>query len=52
MSDDERDYRQSVTRFGVTEYTYRCERCGARMVEQKCKIMCTNCGSYHDCGDP
>ena len=52
MADDTRDYRQSVTRFGVTAYTYTCERCGSRMVEHKCKIMCENCGAYHDCSDP
>jgi len=52
MTDETREHRQSITRFGVTEYTYRCERCGEPMMEQKCKIHCPNCGAYHDCGDP
>jgi exosome complex RNA-binding protein Csl4 len=52
MPDETRDHRQSVTRFGVTEYTYTCERCGERMVELKCKILCPNCGACHDCSDP
>ena len=29
-----------------------CEICGARMVEQKCKIRCLNCGYMRDCSDP
>jgi hypothetical protein len=29
-----------------------CARCGERMEERKCKVMCTNCGAYDDCSDP
>jgi hypothetical protein len=29
-----------------------CARCGAEMEERKCKIVCANCGFYHDCSDP
>ena len=29
-----------------------CEICGSVMVEQKCKIRCTNCGYTRDCSDP
>jgi len=37
---------------GVVEWEHYCERCGARMEEQKCKILCRNCGFYRDCADP
>jgi len=37
---------------GVIEWVHHCERCGARMVEQRCKILCPNCGSVRDCSDP
>ena len=29
-----------------------CDICGAKMVEQKCKIRCFNCGFTRDCSDP
>jgi len=41
--------------FGRTpadERVYICERCGERMEERKCKIVCNNCGSLRDCSDP
>jgi hypothetical protein len=41
-----------TTRPGLTEYVYVCERCGERMEERKCKIICGNCGMYRDCSDP
>jgi len=37
---------------GVVEWVHYCERCGARMEEQKCKIVCANCGACRDCSDP
>ena len=37
---------------GVVEWEHDCERCGARMEEQKCKIICKNCGNARDCSDP
>jgi len=37
---------------GVVEWIHICERCGERMEEQKCKIICGNCGFYRDCADP
>ena len=37
---------------GRVEWVHHCERCGARMEEQKCKIICKNCGFYRDCADP
>ncbi len=30
---------------------YICDRCGARMVERQCKVVCPNCGSRMDCSD-
>ena len=40
--------RQTVT----DEWIHICERCGERMDERKCKIVCTNCGFIRDCSDP
>jgi hypothetical protein len=34
------------------EWVHICERCGERMEERKCKIICGNCGMYRDCTDP
>lgn len=28
-----------------------CDRCGARMLEESCKIVCRNCGHRFDCSD-
>jgi hypothetical protein len=37
---------------GVVEWVHYCERCGAQMGEERCKIVCKNCGQYRDCSDP
>ena len=37
---------------GLVEWEHHCERCGTRMEEQKCKIVCRNCGALRDCSDP
>jgi anaerobic ribonucleoside-triphosphate reductase len=37
---------------GTTEWIHICERCGERMEERQCKIVCNNCGSLRDCSDP
>ena len=34
------------------EWVYVCERCGERMEERQCKILCPNCGHMRDCSDP
>ncbi|HEU4367554.1 MAG TPA: hypothetical protein VFV05_04900 [Methylomirabilota bacterium] len=34
------------------ELVYVCERCGERMEERQCKIVCRNCGYWRDCSDP
>jgi ribosomal protein L37E len=36
----------------ATEWIHICERCGERMEERKCKILCGNCGFARDCSDP
>jgi hypothetical protein len=36
---------------GRIEWLHFCERCGERMEEQKCKIVCKNCGLSRDCTD-
>jgi hypothetical protein len=34
------------------QFAHYCERCGERMEERQCKIICTNCGMMRDCSDP
>jgi exosome complex RNA-binding protein Csl4 len=29
-----------------------CDRCGERMYESHCKIICPRCGMTRDCSDP
>ena len=41
-----------LTRTALAEPIHVCERCGTRMEERKCKILCNNCGYYRDCSDP
>jgi hypothetical protein len=36
----------------ASEWEYLCDRCGERMEERQCKIVCLNCGMARDCGDP
>jgi len=36
----------------IKERVHFCERCGERMEEIHCKIVCGNCGYNRDCGDP
>jgi len=35
-----------------TQWVHHCERCGERMEERQCKIVCRNCGMLRDCSDP
>ncbi len=28
-----------------------CERCGCKMYESNCKVVCPNCGNRFDCSD-
>jgi ribosomal protein L37AE/L43A len=35
-----------------TQGVHVCERCGERMEERQCKIICNNCGRSRDCSDP
>jgi rubrerythrin len=30
---------------------YLCDRCGFKMVEKNCKVVCPNCGNRFDCSD-
>jgi hypothetical protein len=46
---DDRDARPEAP---TTGFVHLCERCGERMEERKCKIICLNCGAYRDCSDP
>ncbi|MBI4637476.1 MAG: hypothetical protein HY727_14105 [Candidatus Rokubacteria bacterium] len=43
---------ESPTRRRPAEWVHVCERCGERMVEVHCKIVCNNCGMLRDCSDP
>ena len=51
MTDPTSD-RPAVTRPAAREWVHICERCGERMEERTCKIICTNCGLLRDCSDP
>jgi predicted metal-dependent hydrolase len=31
--------------------TWTCDRCGTRMYEKNCKVVCPNCGNQFDCSD-
>jgi hypothetical protein len=42
----------SEPRADSSEWVYICDRCGERMEERKCKIVCGNCGACRDCSDP
>jgi hypothetical protein len=44
--------KPATTRRPATEWVHICERCGERMEEQKCKIICPNCFYTRDCSDP
>jgi ribosomal protein L37E len=46
------EFGRPVTRSATREPVHICERCGERMDERKCKIICPNCGYYRDCSDP
>jgi ribosomal protein L37E len=52
MSQGLRADRPAASRAGATEWVHICERCGERMEERKCKIICGNCGFARDCSDP
>jgi hypothetical protein len=43
---------RAIDRAGAVEWVHVCERCGERMQEQQCKIVCRNCGMARDCSDP
>ena len=30
---------------------FLCDRCGFEMIEDKCKVICPNCGARLDCSD-
>ncbi|HXG05627.1 MAG TPA: hypothetical protein VNO23_19700 [Candidatus Binatia bacterium] len=34
------------------EWVHVCDRCGARMEERHCKIVCPHCFYCRDCSDP
>jgi hypothetical protein len=36
----------------ATTEEYRCDLCGAPMLEWHCRIICTFCGYQRDCSDP
>jgi hypothetical protein len=35
----------------VPDRVFLCDRCGTKMIERQCKIICPNCGSCIDCSD-
>jgi len=40
------------SRPGTKAWVHYCERCGERMEEVHCKIVCKKCGLSRDCSDP
>jgi len=36
----------------MSDGAQECERCGERMQERHCKIVCPRCGYMRDCSDP
>ena len=42
---------QELERAAQVENIYICDRCGAPMVEDACKVICLNCGHRFDCSD-
>jgi hypothetical protein len=32
--------------------TFRCDLCGAPMLDRHCKLLCLGCGYQRDCSDP
>jgi hypothetical protein len=45
-------HRPTAPAVARDEWAHICERCGERMEERKCKIICGNCGHTRDCSDP
>ncbi len=35
-----------------SEPAYRCDLCGAPMLDRHCKLLCLSCGYQRDCSDP
>jgi len=35
----------------LEKHTYFCDRCGVKMIERNCKVICPNCGNQFDCSD-
>jgi hypothetical protein len=44
--------REGVRSSSGAQWVHLCERCGERMDERQCKIVCPNCGACRDCSDP
>jgi hypothetical protein len=44
--------QRTATKRRSDEWVYVCDRCGERMQEIKCKIICGACGYCRDCSDP
>ncbi len=36
----------------VDPVEYRCDLCGAPMLDRHCKLLCLQCGYQRDCSDP
>jgi predicted RNA-binding Zn-ribbon protein involved in translation (DUF1610 family) len=49
---DQTGDRPTTTRPVGRQWVHLCERCGERMEERHCKIICPNCGHLRDCSDP
>jgi hypothetical protein len=52
MTDQPGVIRRPPPNSSLDLWVYICERCGDRMEERQCKILCGNCGFSRDCSDP
>jgi len=42
---------QEVNQTKKENVIYLCDRCGFKMEERNCKVICPNCGNRFDCSD-
>ena len=43
--------KAKVEELPLEEHVYFCDRCGVKMLERNCKVICPNCGNRFDCSD-
>ncbi len=53
MNDDVQTQKAEVEEAPASDdkRVHICDRCGSRMFELNCKVICPNCGNRFDCSD-